>query len=412
MFQNPHRSLLCFAIFLFGCDFGTISSESINYLPLDDTEYPYAGLPRLVIETEKLQQISDSLAEIQARLQVYGKNAPETEVYTITLKGHGNSSFNGMPKPSYKVDFSKNLEFLGMPREKDWVLLANFADRSHLKNFITFKLYSWLGAPWSPRAEFVEVFLNRKYQGLYLATEKIKRDKFRVNLPKSGTGFLAEYDDKYDPGEKIFLSRSGVPLHIKYPKDISDSAANTFIAFYDSVETIIKSGDYGNKLNKLEQVLDIEAYLRFFWIQEFSKNHDGYGSSTYFTWIIGNNLNYGPIWDMDLAYGEPLKDHSVPGFWFMKHRWNKYLLANTEFKERAYSFWEDNLRTFSAVLDSIPLYAKTITRATDNEFKRWPTLENTENWTFYESYESYNDAVDALRNWIKQRIDWITREIQ
>ena len=115
---------------------------------------------------------------------------------------------------------------------------------------------------------------------------------------------------------------------------------------------------------------------------------------------------------MDLAYGEPLKDHSVPGFWFMKHRWNKYLLANTEFKERAYSFWEDNLRTFSAVLDSIPLYAKTITRATDNEFKRWPTLENTENWTFYESYESYNDAVDALRNWIKQRIDWITREIQ
>ena len=50
--------------------------------------------------------------------------------------------------------------------------------------------------------------------------------------------------------------------------------------------------------------IDLESYIRYYWIQEFSKNVDGaLGSSVYFTWFEGSQLNMGPIWDFDIAYG-------------------------------------------------------------------------------------------------------------
>ena len=33
-------------------NFNSVSEQEFEYLPLDDSEYPYANLPRLVIQTE------------------------------------------------------------------------------------------------------------------------------------------------------------------------------------------------------------------------------------------------------------------------------------------------------------------------------------------------------------------------
>ena len=53
------------------------SSKVIDYLPLNDTEYPYAGIPRIVIETENNREIKDCETEIPAKLQIWGEKAPE-----------------------------------------------------------------------------------------------------------------------------------------------------------------------------------------------------------------------------------------------------------------------------------------------------------------------------------------------
>ena len=36
------------------------------------------------------------------------------------------------------------------------------------------RLSAWLGARWTPKMQFVEVYLNRKYMGLYLLSETVK----------------------------------------------------------------------------------------------------------------------------------------------------------------------------------------------------------------------------------------------
>jgi hypothetical protein len=49
--------------------------------------------------------------------------------------------------------------------------------------------------------------------------------------------------------------------------------------------------------------------------------------------------------------------------------------------------------------------------AAKNEFKRWNSLNNTEFWGFKEPYSSYDEAVDSLQSWIRQRIAWIDEHI-
>lgn len=74
------------------------SPSITKYIPLDDTEYPYAGIPRIVIETENRRAIKDRETEIPARLQIWGEKTPESEIMELTIRGRGNSSWTGMPK--------------------------------------------------------------------------------------------------------------------------------------------------------------------------------------------------------------------------------------------------------------------------------------------------------------------------
>ena len=75
-----------------------------TYLSLDDSEYPYAGIPRLVIQTEGLRGIYDRKKEIPAKMQIYGETSPESEIMKLTIRGRGNTSWQA-PKPSYKIEF-------------------------------------------------------------------------------------------------------------------------------------------------------------------------------------------------------------------------------------------------------------------------------------------------------------------
>lgn len=103
-----------------------------EYLPLDDSEYPYAGIPRIVIETDDFKDIRDNETDIPAKMQIWGDSLPEKKAIRITIKGRGYSSFD-MPKYSYKIELDNKEKLFGMPADKDFVLLSNFRDKTHLK---------------------------------------------------------------------------------------------------------------------------------------------------------------------------------------------------------------------------------------------------------------------------------------
>lgn len=113
----------------------------------------------------------------------------------------------GNAKKSYKIEFAKKQSMLGMPKDKDWALIANHYDKSLMRNFIAYRLSSALGAYYAPRCEFVELYLNGEYLGVYLLTETIKVSKNRVNIPKDDNSYIVEFDAKYRDDEQVFFPR-------------------------------------------------------------------------------------------------------------------------------------------------------------------------------------------------------------
>ena len=399
-------------LFFFLCSCVWNDPESApGYLPIDDSEYPYADLPRLVIETEDFTQIRDRETKIPAKLQIYGKDAPESDVLDLTIKGRGNSSFTGTPKPGYKIKFEKKQELLGMPKDKEWALIGNSADKTLLKNFITYKLAGWLGDEYTPRSKFVELYLNRQYQGVYQLVETVKVGEHRVNIPQSDSSFLLERGPTEHGGEHFVVTEQGTKFEIKSPKNPTDFSTALIKKALSQFESFLRSD---NPKGEITDYLDFEDYLRYFWIQELSKNLDGaFRRSIFLTWQKGDVIRLGPVWDFDVAYGNWEADTlRTPTDWYIRNSgWNGLIFKREKYWQEAVRYWKDHRDFLATFPDSISKYAAELAPATRNEFKRWPVLENTENWTYKEAYDSYDEAVDSLNSWIKQRIEWIDNHL-
>ena len=55
--------------------------------------------------------------------------------------------------------------------------------------------------------------------------------------------------------------------------------------------------------------LDTESFAKYWWMQVFFKNDDGYGSDSTFLYKPRNDkLYYGPVWDFDLAISAKIGD--------------------------------------------------------------------------------------------------------
>lgn len=384
------------------------AESSPAYLPMDDSEYPYADLPRIVIETEDFAGIRDRETEFPSHLQVYGKDAPESGVYELTVRGRGNSSFK-MPKYGMKLEFKDKVSLFGMPKNRDWALIANFGDKSHLRNYMAMRLSEWLGMPYTPRCTFVEVYLNRKYMGLYLLSETVKVAKRRVNIEENDTTFLfeKESDKKIDP--PFIRSSLGYAFHVKSPKNPSEKSLELLRNHLDDFERRMRWFSLADT-GAIAEWIDMESFVPYYWVQEFSKNEDAYfARSIFMTWQKGGKIGFGPVWDFDISFGNESYEinRGYEDWHIRKYRWFSYFFKDESIRYQVSRYWFDHRETFRALIDSVPLYEGIIAKAVENEYRRWPIMSNTENWALKEPYEDYDEAIDVMVEWMKNRFDWI-----
>lgn len=91
-----------------------------------------------------------------------------------------------------------------MPADRDWVLLANYADKTLMRAAVGFELSRRLQMAWTPRMRYVELYLNSGFLGNYLLGEHVKVAPNRVNVaamlqtdiaePLVSGGYLVEAD--------------------------------------------------------------------------------------------------------------------------------------------------------------------------------------------------------------------------
>lgn len=371
-------------------------SDKLDYLPIDDSEYPYAGIPRVVIVTENYQKIKDRETEIPAKLQIWGEKAPESEIMDLTIRGRGNSTWN-YPKKPYAIKFSEKQAFLGMPKAKKWVMLANYRDRTLIRNAVAFEIARQTSLKWTPSGRFVDVFLNNKYIGNYYICEKIEVKKNRLELDENS--FLIEFDSHYDEENKFRTSYKNLPANIKYPKELSEEQFNYIKGFIDTIECNL----YGkcDSLN-IQQHLNLQTLASYWIIHEIAQSDEMHHPKSVFVYK-DSLLNFGPAWDFDWQTFTSAKKGLRN-----KHRmWIDALRKRDYFLDIVKNDWNTHKSLFEATTTYIDSIAAYINKSNEVNHKLWPI--NISEDLCGDEDEDFYTSINMLKAALLNRIQELDR---
>jgi hypothetical protein len=212
----------------------------------------------------------------------------------LQIRGRGNSTW-GMPKKPYRVKLTDKQSLLGMPSSKDWVLLANYSDKSLLRNALAMELGTRMGMPWTPRSGFVELYLNERYDGVYLLSENIKVSKDRVNIDQLAAGdvsadkitggYLLEVDFRQD-GHTMFSSIDQLPIVFQDPEDPVQAQEDYINGYINQFETALHSSGFADPTTGYAAYIDVDSFVRWFLVNELFRNVDAnMGTSCCCKWV-------------------------------------------------------------------------------------------------------------------------------
>ena len=253
------------------------------------------------------------------KMTVYNADGSVNMVTTTCgVRLRGNST-QKLPKKPFAVKLTSKQPILGMPTHKRWCLLANWLDRSMIRNLVGFEAAkattrAWKagsideGMIWNPSGKSVELVIDGRHVGNYLLYEQIKIGSKRLNINdayedlladgKSSNfedcGYLVEFDVMQDENCKGVTSR-GITWQLK--DDVPTDYVSKMQTKIQAIETAIKGGSYA----EYSQLIDIPSFIDQWLIWELALNREYTEPRSIYAYINGGNdkLHAGPVWDFD-----------------------------------------------------------------------------------------------------------------
>lgn len=381
--------------------------------------HAFTGLPVLWIETEGRVDITSKKDYLNAHFKlvedVKMRSAGDVTEINGQIKGRGNSTW-AKPKKPYRLKFDKKVEIFGGAKDKSWVLLANYTDKTSIRNATAFYMGSISNLDYTPRFHFVEVMLNGRYNGTYQLGDKLKISKNRVNVGDDGilmeidVRASGELDTRYFKVAHIIQPISIKDPDVEYDDDIFTYAKN----FLTAADEALFSDNFIDENEGWQKYIDIDSFVDWYLINEIAKNNDAcFFSSCYMNLKRGGKLKMGPLWDFDIAFGNVNYNgtYDTEGFWIKDVEWFDRLFQDPVFvakiKERFDYFYNHQ----SEILNEINENASYLMYSVEENNNKWGTLYNY-TWPNYDIWGSYQNEVQSLKRWIVNRFEWLKNEFE
>ncbi|MBS1816203.1 MAG: CotH kinase family protein [Acidobacteria bacterium] len=397
---------------------GRSTDQAEISVQLDDPRYKptKTDLPVVSINTAGSAPVDQEDDYVSGSMSITDASNPSNN-YTGTLgiKGHGNSTW-AMPKKPYRLKLDNKSKLLGMKSSKNWILLANYSDKSLLRTDIAFHVANIFGMAWTPATAFAEVYLNGEYEGVYQISEKVEVADNRLNIGEmseddnSGDnltgGYLGEIDN-YFGATYTFRTPSGLPISLDDPDPPTTPQATYFVSTVKSAENSLYSANFTSTMAGWRAHFDEASLVNWFLTEEFMGNEDAdFWSSDYFYKPRGNSLLYmGPVWDFDVSSGNvnytTIKDPDVP--WVStRASWYVRLMHDTEFVAAVKKQWAAKRTDIGDINTYIDSRSTALTQGAHNNYLRWRTL-GVKVWPNVVALGSYEAEVDYLKDWLAKR---------
>lgn len=360
---------------------------------------------------------------------------------TMNIRGRGNSTWNFHKyKKPWRVKLDTKASVLGMPENRDWVLLANYADRTLVRNIVAMKLSEICGFSWTPKMYSVNVYFNDKYIGVYTLSEhkEVAKNKVNIDVVKptdnSGEalegGYYFEVEYSMDNPTCWKTSKMGVPMMFADPEIPTQEQYDYVCKYFNDFEAALNSSSFADPDKGYAKYVDVESFVNYFIIQELTKNIDGnFRKSTFITKERGKKLELYHVWDFDLTMGNyggfPSAVGQGPENWFTKdyvdrdgngnnvygNNWLTLMCKDPAFKARLVARWDELLPQFREIPAYIDEQVMRLKKASVMNFN-FISIYEYAYWVMIPPLGSYEAEVDYLKKFYKERLEWMDKNIR
>lgn len=375
-----------------------------NKLPV---EQAYStGLPVLTVNTSGRAVTSkeDWIRDSQLELVIPG--GEKVLQTTTSIRGRGNVTWKRYPKKPYNLKLSERTGMLGMKAAKRWVLLANWADRTLLRNDVTFEMARRTSLEWTPRGEPIELILNGTYMGAYYLCEKVQADTARLRLTEEealpqATDYLMEMDAYYDEEHKFRSAVYDLPYEFRFPDDdkLSDEQFAYMKQYIRQTEETLYSDEH-LMAGRYEDWIDAQSFVDWWIVNELVYNKEtGKPRSVYVYKRHGERLKAGPVWDFDFKTFTPQKSIYVA----KEFPYLQRLFLNPQFQRLAIKRWQELRPLMETIPEYIDSRAALLERSQAQNILLWPISKSANG----DEKLEYAEAIERMKSSILLRMNVI-----
>ena len=403
------------------------------------------GYMKIIWNGEGRMNYADTIAHPGQRIDYEGY---------IALRHRGNSSYNNSLKKPYSFRTlaermwrgsakKQKVSLMDMGRDNNWALLAPYADKSMIRDMLTFEL----ARPWMeyvPQGRHCELFLDGTYYGVYILAEVVSKGRYRLDLVDpgdKGDALTGDYLMEVDCNDDVTYSSKHHPVdsagnpyvdcHVLFQfkspdyEDLSPEQIAYITGRIDAMENAFERGDN-------RSYIDWQSFIDYQLMMELCHNLDAYRlSGKFYKRRDSEDPRFKmAIWDTDLAYGNA--DHRdgwradtwvyqsndmlhqqkeiylVPFWWYclnndpdytaqLKARWVEYRSSNMS-NERV-------MATVDSLANVLTSYG-----AEQRNSQAWPRW-GVEVWPNHYVANSYDDEIAYIKQWLLERLAWMDEQL-
>ena len=419
-------------LFYSGGTKGTTNNNGITKNPVVSNYPQITNIPTIYINTTNSAPITSKETYVPGMLVAISSDGKEEILgdgsgAAIEIRGRGNSTW-GMAKKPYRVKFGSKTNFLNLPaKAKSWTLLANYADKSLIRNGVAFKISELIGLEFSPSARFVDVVLNGEYIGSYMVSDQVEVDENRVNvetqkttdttLPDISGGYLLEIDGFASSEPVWFTTGKSLPITVKYPKDdeINPEQLAYIVSFTQKFENALFSSNFKDPESGYRALVDTTSLINWYIGCELTGNSDSFWSTYIYKRKNIDKFFFGPLWDYDIAFNNDSRLGDATQKLMREHAhnpktWIQRFWEDEWFKRAVYRRWTELIE--ENIIDQLLTYVDETSTLIDasqkKNYEKWGKL-SSKVYLEQNLFPTYNGYVNYLKRYLNERSEFLSK---